>query len=107
MVATGKLDEFWGKTAGSQSGHGCYLFCMMTGKGIVPWYAGKTSKRDFEGECFTADKLIKYNSVLLKKSKSKPVLFFVRPPTHKGKRNQKQIARLETWLIAQAKASEP
>jgi hypothetical protein len=107
MVATEKLDDFWRTSAGSQREHGCYVFCMTKGKGVVPWYVGKTSKRDFKGECFTADKLNKYNRVLLKKPKSRLVLYFIRRPTHRGKRNQKQIARLETWLIAQAKAVNP
>ncbi len=107
MVATDKLDDFWVKSAGSSAEHGCYVFCMSKGKSVVPWYVGKTAKRNFKGECFTADKLVKYNQVLLKKPKSRPVLFLLRRPTHKGKRNQKQIARLETWLIAQTKAVNP
>jgi len=104
-VAINKLDDFWRRSGGSQTEHGCYVFCMTKGKSVVPWYVGKTAKRDFMGECFTTDKLNKYNRVLLKKPKSRPVLYFVRRPTHKGKRNQKQIARLETWLIAQGKSA--
>ena len=103
-IATDKLDAFWDKCGGSDTEHGCYVFCMTKGKGVVPWYVGKTAKRSFRGECFTPDKLVKFNTVLLKKPKSRPVLFFIRRPTHKGKRNQKQIGRLETWLIAQTKA---
>lgn len=103
MVNLAKLPDFWADSGGSESHHGCYVFAMSKGNSIVPWYVGKTSSHNFEGECFTSDKLQKYQRVLLKKPRSRPVLFFLRRPTHKGKRNQKEIDRLETWLIAQAK----
>lgn len=106
-VAKPKLKDFWKKSGGADNARGCYLFCMTKGNSVVPWYVGKTAKHDFEGECFTSDKLVKYNHVLLKKPKSRPVLIFVRRPKKKGKTNEKQIGRIETWLIAQAKAVNP
>ena len=59
---------------------GCYVF--LVGKRV--WYIGKAESQTFEQECFTADKLAKYNEALQHKQ-SKPRLIFLVKITKAGR----------------------
>jgi len=43
--------------------------------------------KDFEHECFTPDKIVKYNSALARVAKGKPVIYFIAMNRKKGKPN--------------------
>ena len=91
---------------GLRASKGCYVFGMRTSRGYVtPWYVGKTTKGDYETECFTPHKLVKYNRALTKVGRGTPVLFFIVHPRSRGKPNAEAIDQLETFLIQLAAVS--
>jgi hypothetical protein len=96
-------DLFWqaGGAARHASSKGCYVFGLRSGGGTTPWYVGKTTKT-FEQECFTPDKLHKYNDVLWQGKKGTPVLFFVVFPTKQGRPSKRKITEVEKFLIQTA-----
>ena len=77
---------------------GCYIFSMKT-KNFTPYYVGKTADW-FKGECFSNDKVHKYNGVLTKR-KGKPYMFFL-VPEYKTNLPKNKIKDLESFLIHQA-----
>jgi len=81
-----------------QKKKGCYVFAMKT-KNFTPYYIGKTIA-SFKKECFTADKVHKFNGVLTKR-KGTPNLFFLIPENAKRPPKNK-ISDLESFLIQQA-----
>ena len=102
-----RLDSFW-ERAGYSREFGCYLFGMQHGHAFTPFYVGKTARQQFERECFTAHKRTYFNEVLAAdRGRRRPVLLLVvRTRRHRG-RPEKDIDRMETWLIAQAKSVNP
>jgi hypothetical protein len=89
-------------------GKGCYVFGIRGSYGLVtPWYIGKTSKSDFETECFTSHKLVKYNRALTKTGRGTPVLIFLVHPRSRGKPNSEAIDQLETFMIQLAAKVNP
>jgi hypothetical protein len=96
--------DFWGKAAARMNEVGCYIFAIKAGQGFTPWYVGKT-KTTFKGECFTADKINKYNKAIMTYKKGSPVLFFVSHPKQRGPTNHKEIREIEVFFtqIALAK----
>jgi len=101
IIDSQNLQNFWRdpKADNIKAKRGCYVFGIRAAKGIVPYYVGKTSRCDFEGECFTADKLVKYMEALSETKKGSPVLFFVVHPNKRGKTNSRQIDEIETFLV--------
>ncbi len=93
------ITEFWENTEAEKirKSKGCYIFGIRAGRGITPYYVGKTS-RDFEKECFADHKRIKYHEAL-SKGKGSPVMFFVAHPKQRGKTNGRQISEIEEFLI--------
>ena len=87
-VDAGKLTEFWetanALSAGLSTASGCYIFGIRASKGIKPWYVGQAT-RGFKQECFTPDKLVKYNDVLCAIGKGTPVLFLLARRTPRGR----------------------
>lgn len=84
---------------------GCYVFCMQAGRGFTPWYVGK-SERGFASECFSADKLLKYQRCLRRFSKGRPVMFLLTlPRPRRGRKPTRvpEVRELEKWLIREAK----
>ena len=84
------LGNFWEelhkKTGLSvRNGIGCYIFSIKTRGGEKPWYVGKAEKQSFEKECFSSDKLLKYNEVLDSKDIGKPRLTLIVKYTPKDK----------------------
>jgi hypothetical protein len=86
---------------------GCYVFCIKAAKGSLPWYVGKTKNlRGYEGEIFSADKLNKYHSVLMDRSRGIPFFYFVAQNVNRGG-NESAIFELETYLIQTAYERNP
>ncbi|MGA3038960.1 MAG: hypothetical protein ABSE64_15965 [Vulcanimicrobiaceae bacterium] len=80
---------------------GCYVFGIRSHGKIRPYYVGK-SANSFAAECFTPDKLVKYNHVLHRVNHGRPVMLFVVPSNTKGKFNSTALAALEQYLIGLA-----
>jgi len=85
---------------------GCYVFGVRAAKGTLPWYVGKAAFQSFGSECFTSDKIVKYNRACRGRRKGTPVLFFyakVTPGTGRFSRpsgnGARDIALLENMLI--------
>ena len=78
FIDKAEVKSFWGQPGSAEIAkkQGCYVFALRAAKRYVPWYVGKATK-SMKHECFTKDKLHKYNSVLAKGLKGTPVLFFV------------------------------
>lgn len=95
--------EFFSRHHALAQAAGCYVFGMRAGKGITPFYVGKAT-RTFAQECFSPDKLNRYNEVLVNYSRGSPVLFLVVHPRQTGRRNSSAIAELEDFLIQNAVA---
>lgn len=88
---------------------GCYVFAMRAGRGIKPWYVGKSEKQPFKRECLTDDKIRKYNSVLSTAKKGTPLLYFYARTTMErhawsapSKSQHKDVQFLERMLIGLA-----
>ena len=94
----GDFAAFWDTASDFKDMVGCYVFGMSAGKGIVPYYVGKTTKC-FEAECFTSHKTEKYNEALSEYKRGRPVMFFVTAFKKKGKMNRKEIHLMEDFLI--------
>lgn len=85
---------------------GCYVFATRASKGGRPWYVGKAEKQSFGRECFTPDKIVKYNSALRTVKKGTPVMYLYARITSGKQRiskpspNQKRdVDYLEKMLI--------
>ena len=79
---------------------------MRAGRGMTPAYVGKTNK-GFGQECFTPDKLGKYNRCLSTYKRGTPVLFLVTYPRRQGRQNNTHIGDLEVFLIQTGVAANP
>lgn len=100
--------SFWeDKKEGLSSACGCYVFAKKAGRGIVPWYVGKTTARSFEKECFDYHKVLKYLDTI-QQGKGTPVLFFIPKLSKTGKfvksgvGKHDDISFLENLLIGAA-----
>ena len=80
---------------------GVYVFAARASKGFVPWYIGRATT-SFAQECFTSDKINKFNEALRKFKRGTPVLFFIKHPTKRGAINKGAIAAVERELIKTA-----
>lgn len=81
---------------------GCYIFCLRAGRGFRPWYVGKATKGIYQ-ECMQDGKIKRYNEVLHKGNKGKPVMFFALPPGEgKNKAPTNTINEMEKFLIKAA-----
>ena len=100
-----RLQSFWKHAGGNSREIGCYVFGMQHGDSFKPFYIGKTVRQRFERECFQPHKLKHYNEVLATdKGRRRPVLLLIRRTRHHGGRPARDIDRMETWLIMQAKS---
>ena len=104
IIPKAGINGFW-----SQEGvktcvakQGCYVFAMQASKGYKPWYVGKATKGGFAQECFTTDKLHRYDESLALSGKGTPVLYFIAASGTKKKVPKKYIDQLETLLIHEA-----
>lgn len=83
---------------------GCYMFCLVNGDSIMPWYVGKTTARGgFRAETFTDHKLEVYNNVLSER-RGRPHLFLFPMLTRNGgegsrfSRDRTQGGKVIDWL---------
>ena len=105
-VAGSKLASLWAEAEdaayGLSSASGCYLFGIRAGRGATPWYVGQ-AKVSFQRECFTDNKLVRYNEVLASHKRGTPFLFLVSRMTPGGKfqkeLNASEANRLEAFLL--------
>lgn len=105
-VASSKLRNLWSEAEniakGLSTASGCYLFGIRAGRGATPWYIGQ-AKVSFQRECFTDNKLVRYNEVLADHKKGTPFLFLVARMTPGGKfqkeLNSREANRLEAFLL--------
>lgn len=83
---------------------GCYVFAIKAGKGVKPWYVGKTGKQVLSKEVFTPHKEKIFQSVVAKR-KGTPILFFIPLLTNQNRFSKKRntnhrgISFLENLLI--------
>jgi len=93
------LPEFWeaGKQSDVAGRVGVYVFCLRAGKGITPYYVGKSEKA-FRTEAFTDRNRLKYTQALDGYKRCTPVMFFVVRPIKKGQIGS-EIHDLEEALI--------
>jgi hypothetical protein len=103
------FSEFWDEDNDRQdlaSSRGVYVFAAKTGGGYMPLYVGKAT-RSFRQEVFNPSNKHKYADAMLEYQRGKPVMFFVMPPSRKGKVNGKIIDEVETFLIQTAYVKNP
>ena len=88
-VDTSKRREFRATLEAAHTGLasavGCYVFAIRAGRGILPWYVGKTCKQGFYQECLEPHKLNHYNDALDSKKRGVPVLYLVARMTQGSK----------------------
>jgi hypothetical protein len=83
---------------------GCYIFALKAGKGVRPWYVGKTEKASFKNETWQPQKLLIYGDVI-RAHKGTPELFLLAALTPEGwfkkpkTRGSMSISALEEMLI--------
>ena len=100
------LTSFWEENELIADRIGCYVFAIKTGRSIVPYYVGLTTK-SFISECFTDHKLKHYHYTINEYDRGKPVMFFVLHPKAKGRPNIKEIEEVENFLIQVGVAVNP
>ena len=104
----GDIERFWSRSEevhALRNRQGVYVFGMRAGRGITPYYVGKTIK-GFERECFVYHKLDKYNLALASRA-GKPVMFFIARPIKRGKVQNRQIKQIEKFFIGLGVAKNP
>jgi len=105
--------QFWkeieDEVPGLSGACGCYVFRVAAGGGSKPWYVGKAEKQAFKTECFSADKMNKYNKVFSNRQRGRPQLIFLAQVTEKKNDFRKPttcqrpfIQALESILIGKA-----
>ena len=112
-----RLNEFWDMVEecepGLSSAIGCYIFAVRAGRGIRPWYVGKTDRLGFRREAFQAPKLLIYGEVLRPRKRGTALLYLIARHTPgqkfmKRKTNEnKVIGRLEEMLIGSSLLRNP
>jgi hypothetical protein len=81
--------EFWDTVEDTNPGLstavGCYLFAIRAGRGVRPWYVGKTEKAGFKKEVFQDHKFRLYWEILKGRRKGTALLYFLAKHTHGGR----------------------
>jgi hypothetical protein len=103
------FDDFW---SDDSTAHyladkcGCYVFAIQTRRSLKPIYIGRATKT-FRQETFNPNNKYKYQDGFSGYGVGTPVMFFVVHPNRKGKRNVKEIAQIEDFLIQTGVAVNP
>lgn len=105
-ITNESIDKFWREHPKHENRFGCYVFAMSAGRGLTPWYVGKTTNT-FKKEVFTPHKLNYYTLAMVQYAKGKPAFFFVASPKAVGKRNNSMIREVEKYLINLAITANP
>jgi hypothetical protein len=82
-----------------------YVFSIRAGRGIVPVYVGKATRR-FRGEAFADHKRTHYSDALADYVRGTPVMFFVTWPEGR-KARPGMITDVEDFLIQTGVARNP
>lgn len=103
------FDDFW--SGGSRAHYladerGCYVFAVKTGRGMEPIYVGKATKT-FKRETFNPSNKHKYHDGFSEYGKGLPLMFFIVHPDQKGRTNEKEIGKIEQFLIQAGIAKNP
>lgn len=56
---------------------GCYIFVVKAKRGALPWYVGRTTKRNFKNEALGSHQINHYNQAVANKIGIKAQLFFL------------------------------
>lgn len=96
---TGEAEMYRGKI-------GCYIFSLRTGRGVMPYYVGKT-KRSFEQEIFHLHKLSDHYLSVVERHKGTPMMTFVVCENRRGRKPDSIISDLEKYLIKWALERNP
>ena len=92
-------------SSGLSDAVGCYIFAIRAGRGVLPWYVGKTERASFRKEVFTPHKLVLYAEALHGR-KGTGLIYFLPNVTPGGKFRKPSlnkvpaIGALEELLIA-------
>ena len=89
---------------------GCYVFGVVSGGGMLPWYVGMAERQAFWQECCEHHKLSKYNEAMDFYRRGRPVLFLIAGMTEGGqfvrpsaaKKGRPAIRKLEELLMGMA-----
>ena len=90
------------KEAGLSDAVGCYIFAIKAGKGVRPWYVGKTERASFRKEAFKFEPFAKALNQL---KIGTPLLYLLAARTKGGKltkpakRSIASVGALEELLI--------
>lgn len=103
-----ELKEFWKMVdevaEGLSSAIGLYIFSIRAGRGVLPWYVGKSEKAGFSKECFQSHKINHFDNCIAAR-RGTPLLTFIPKLTqanHFAQPNgnpQNDISTLEKMLI--------
>ena len=117
MVDRDNIGDFWQRVdeycPGLSDAVGCYIFGIRAGRGVRPWYVGKTERASFRKEVFTPHKLVLYGEALNEVRKGTAMLYFIAKSTPTGKfrrptsGNVPAIGALEELLIGTALQKNP
>jgi hypothetical protein len=81
--------EFWSNVEDREPGLSgavdCYPFAIHAGRGVRPWYVGKTEKAGFKKEVFQDQKFRLYWDVLKDRRKGTALLYFLAKHTPSGR----------------------
>jgi len=110
-----QLRKFWAEveveTSGLSEGRGCYIFAIKAGRGMTPWYVGR-STTGFKRECFQAPKQNTYQNAYNEIRRGKPVLVLVARMTQTGRLSRGTLEKreadfVETTLMHRAWSRNP
>jgi hypothetical protein len=92
---------------------GCYIFAVRAGRGMRPWYVGKTDRAGFKREVFQDNKFRLYFEILRQRKRGTALLFFIARHTPRGRfakvsvNENRAISTLEELLIGTALTRNP
>ena len=86
LIKSNIWDEF-NKQTGLNLGNGIgvYIFSIKSSRGEKPWYVGRAEGQTFEKECFSTDKLVKYNHLLYERVQGTPKITLIAKYTPTGR----------------------
>ena len=108
LITPDDVRDFWAEItpASLADACGCYVFTLGTGRPVVPFYVGK-STREFKKEIFTPHKRLRYHEALATSRRRKPFMYLLRYPGRPSNKAKSAIAKLEKFLISTAAAANP
>lgn len=102
------LKEFWlaveDEAIGLSNAIGIYIFSVRAGRGVLPWYVGKSEQTGFAKECFQPHKINHYDNCIAAR-RGTPLLTLIPKFTQADNfaqpngSSQRDIATLEKMLI--------